>query len=219
MNNILKKIQEINIKQIQKDIIIGTLLGDSKIVANKNKTASIVFEQSSSHKLYLESLFLELKDLINQSEIKKQKRLDKRYNKINISYWFTTKSTEFFYLYFTLFYKKIESTNKYYKIVPDCIYDLLSPCALAYWICDDGSKVKRGGVTLCTDSFSKDEVFKLKSVLETKYNFICTIHEKKNRTGNNKIYYRIYISAKSLALLKSLVKEYMYPSMIYKLDE
>jgi len=220
MNNILKKIQEINIKQIQKDIIIGTLLWDSKIVANKNKTASIVFEQSNSHKLYLESLFSEMKDLINQSEVKEQKRLDKRYNnKVNISYWFTTKSTEFFNLYFTLFYKKNDSTNKYYKIVPDCIYDLLSPCALAYWICDDGSKVKRGGVTLCTDSFNQDEVFKLKSVLEIKYNLICTIHKKKNRTGNNKIYYRIYISGKSLALLISLVKEYMHPSMMSKLEE
>jgi len=75
LNNILKKIQEINIKQIQKDIINGTLLRDSKIVANKNKTASIVFEQSNSHKLYLESLFSEMKDLINQSEVKEQKKI------------------------------------------------------------------------------------------------------------------------------------------------
>lgn len=211
--------EQINISQIQKDIIVGTLLGDSKVVPNKNKTASIVFEQSITHKLYLDSLFLKMKDLNNQSEIKEQKRFDKRYNKVNISYWFSTKSTEIFYNYFKLFYKKIENNNKYYKVVPDCIYDLLSPCALAYWICDDGSKVKRGGVTLCTDNFTQDEVIKLKTVLETKYKLICTIHKKNNRTGNNKIYYRIYIFAKSLSLLKILVLEHMHQSMMYKLTD
>lgn len=78
MDKLLKIIKKINIKQKQKDIIIGTLLGDSKIVANKNKTASIIFEQSDAHKLYLKSIFLEMIDLVSDSKLKEQKRFDKR---------------------------------------------------------------------------------------------------------------------------------------------
>lgn len=219
MKNILDIIKKINIKQTQKDIICGTLLGDSKVIANKNKTASIFFEQSESHKLYLSYIFAEMGNLVNKTELIEQKRLDKRYNKVNVSYWFSTKSTEILYPFYTLFYKETEDTNKYYKIVPDCIYELLSPRALAYWICDDGSKVKRGGVTLCTDSFTQQEVLTLKYVLEAKFNLICTIHKKKNRTGNGRIYYRIYISGRSLPLLVSLVQEYMHPSMLYKINK
>jgi LAGLIDADG DNA endonuclease family len=43
---------------------------------------------------------------------------------------------------------------------------------------DDGQEVKRGGVTLCTDNFSYEEVLLLKSVLETNYKITSTIHKK-----------------------------------------
>jgi hypothetical protein len=82
---------------------------------------------------------------------------------------------------------------------------------------DDGQEVKRGGLTLCTDGFTYEEVLLLKSVLETKYKFTCTIHKKRNKT-KTKIYYRIYISGKDLPLLYSLVNEYMCPSMLHKIQ-
>jgi predicted metal-dependent peptidase len=84
MKKLLKFIEKISFKQKQKDIIIGTLLGDSKIVANKNRTASIIFEQSNSHKLYLESIFIEMNDLIGKNKLNEQRRFDKRYDKLNI---------------------------------------------------------------------------------------------------------------------------------------
>ncbi len=79
---------------------------------------------------------------------------------------------------------------------------------------DDAQHVERGGVTLCTDNFSFDEVLLLKSVLEKKYKFICTIHNKNIKKG----YYRIYISAKSLPILQPLVSNYFHPSMLYKIQ-
>lgn len=61
-----------------------------------------------------------------------------------------------------------EEINKftYQKILPDfdSLFEIVTPGALAYWICDDGLQVKKGGVTLCTDNFSKEEVLLLKSV-------------------------------------------------------
>jgi hypothetical protein len=44
------------------------------------------------------------------------------------------------------------------KVIPTNIADHLTPRSLAFWIMDDGQQVKRGGVTLCTDSYSEEEV-------------------------------------------------------------
>lgn len=40
---------------------------------------------------------------------------------------------------------------------------------------DDGQEVKNGGVTLCTDSFTFEEVDLLKAALESKFNILTTI--------------------------------------------
>jgi hypothetical protein len=44
------------------------------------------------------------------------------------------------------------------KIIHLNIADHLTLRSLAFWIMDDGQQVKRGGVTLCTDSFNSKEV-------------------------------------------------------------
>jgi hypothetical protein len=83
---------------------------------------------------------------------------------------------------------------------------------------DDGTRHGTAGVQLCTDSFTYTEVLLLKSVLETKFNLIVTIHNKKSRVaGSNRIYYRLYISKSSLADLNKLVREHFHPSMLYKI--
>jgi hypothetical protein len=83
---------------------------------------------------------------------------------------------------------------------------------------DDGQYEKRGGITLCTDSFTMLEINILKSVLEKKYDFICTVHKKVKKMVRTEFYYRIYISTKSLPMLRSLVTEFMHPSMLYKIS-
>jgi len=44
---------------------------------------------------------------------------------------------------------------------------------------DDGQQVKRGGVTLCTDSFKSEEISLLRNALSSKLNLTTTIHKKK----------------------------------------
>jgi len=145
-----------------------------------------------------------------------RKYIDPRYaDKEYCSYSFWTKLSPTFYPFAKLFMDNTINVNKSVKIVPLCIFELLTPCALAFWICDDGQYVKRGGVTLCTDNFELSEILLLKSVLEDKYKLECTIHNKNPEKG----YYRIYISGRSLATLRGLVIEYMHTSMVYKLDK
>ena len=56
---------------------------------------------------------------------------------------------------------------------------------------DDGQRVKRGGVTLCTDNFNADLVETLRDMLHQNFGMITSIHKKKNNYGD--IYHRVYI--------------------------
>lgn len=85
---------------------------------------------------------------------------------------------------------------------------------MAFWLSDDGQYVKNGGVTLCTDNFSTSEVFLLKYLLEDKYQLSCTIDNR----NLEKAHIRIYISAKSLPILRELVAKSMHSSMVYKIN-
>lgn len=103
-----------------------------------------------------------------------------------------------------LFYKD----NK--KVVPDNIYDILNPIALAHWIMGDGAILNKG-LVLCTDSFTLQEVINLSNVLQIKYDINSTIQGWKNGRP------RIYILQESMPKLINLIKPYMLPSMFYKL--
>lgn len=78
---------------------------------------------------------------------------------------------------------------------------------------DDGQAVKRGGVTLCTDNFTLEEVHTMISVLQSKFGLKCTIHTK----NVVKDQHRIYVSRSSLPLLRSHVQQFMPDSMMYKI--
>jgi len=60
------------------------------------------------------------------------------------------------------------------KVIPKNIYDLLTPIALAHLIAGDGSHVN-GGVVICTDSFSIQDVVLLVNVLIIRYDLNCKV--------------------------------------------
>lgn len=57
--------------------------------------------------------------------------------------------------------------------MPHDIFDLLTPVALAFWIQGDGS-YRRGGLVLCTDNFTIQEVVLLMNVLVVKFQLDVT---------------------------------------------
>ena len=135
--------------------------------------------------------------------------LDSRTNKNYSSLTLRTRSLPLFTEYYKLFYLNGV------KVIPNNIGDLLTPLGLAHWIMQDGSyhKVSKG-VALCTDSFQKEEIQLLLSVLQKNFNLICTIQKSPSKNSNR---FRIYISAKSLPILRTLVQTHFHPTMLYKL--
>lgn len=96
------------------------------------------------------------------------------------------------------------------KIIPEDIYNMLTPVALAHMIMGDGS-VERHGLIICTDSYSIQDVVLLMNVLVIRYRLECTLREhRKNQ-------YRIYIRQNSMPSLLNIVSPFMHSSMLYKL--
>jgi len=88
-------------------------------------------------------------------------------------------------------------------------FDLLTPVALAHWICGDGT-FRHGGLLLCTDSFSIAECVHLIDVLMVKYSLKVTLQMIGKKP-------RIYIKAESMPLLRYFVLDHMDSKMLYKL--
>lgn len=103
------------------------------------------------------------------------------------------------------------------KLIPSNISELLTLRGLAFWIMDDGQQVKKGGLTLCTDSFNSEEISLLIKALETNFNLITSIHTKKGK--NDMIYERIYINKNTLEEIKPSLTEDMHNSMLYKIND
>jgi LAGLIDADG DNA endonuclease family len=83
---------------------------------------------------------------------------------------------------------------------------------------DDGQQVKKGGVTLCTDSYNSEEVNFLREAIKANFNVETTIHKKKSRIIDT-VYERIYINKNSLEDIKPSLMEHLHSSMLYKINE
>jgi hypothetical protein len=201
-------------------MLVGVILGDAHLGRTGLDKAFITFEQSSKKSEYLNFLHkIALLEGIASEEPRTYARTDHRYNIRNESLYFRTKSLEEFKPFADTF---LNSEGK--QIIwlrpfrpPSNISELWTPRSLAFWIMDDGQQVKKGGVTLCTDSFDSEEISLLRKGLETNFNLITSIHKKRGK--NDMIYERIYIKKIYLEEIKSSLKEHMHESMLYKINE
>lgn len=95
--------------------------------------------------------------------------------------------------------------------MPQDIAEYLTPLALAIWIMDDGSRVGQG-LKWSTNCFSYEDCLRLSNVLLEKFNLRTSV-----QSAGVPNQYVIYVYKESMPHLRSLVKPYMVPSMLYKL--
>jgi len=184
-------------------VMVGVLLGDAYMRREgDNRNARILFGQSLVNFRYLWFVFTLLSPYcaglpyLDSSVIKGVRHYNAK---------FTTRTYTVMNKLYDMFY--VEGI----KVVPQEIYHLLSPVALAHWISCDGAGIKQGGLLLCTNGFTVPEVCKLMNVLMIRYGLNCTLQ-----------YYaglpRIYIPAKDLGRLRLIVEPYMHQFSKYKLS-
>jgi len=199
--------------QRQKNIIVGTLLGDSTLQRSQalKPLHNIKFEQKKDNKYYLDSIYCDFKYwcgtspqyYTNQSGVIK-------------SYWFKTYGHRAFDFYADQFYNIDEKTGQRTKVVPSLIHRWLNAESLAYWFMDDGSKNRNIAYYLNTQGFTLAENKRLADALGKSFKFIISIHKDTNsKTGKKG--YRLYISAKSRDAFTKIVYPHIHPCFYYKL--
>lgn len=192
----------IRIPAYQQSVITGLILSDGWLTfaTKTSKSARLGFKQSLSHSNYFWSVFSILSPYCSSIP---NFVISSRKGTNTYAFQILTRSLPCFTELHSIYY------SNGIKIVPADIFNLLTPVALAHWICGDGAKT-RHGLTLSTESFSINDTVKLLNVLMIKYRLDCNL--RKHGTS-----YTIYIKEKSLPLLRTLVQPYMHSSMLYKL--
>ena len=204
------------ITTIQKDIIVGTLLGDASMERNKpTHNARLRFDQTyPKHECYLISIYIILKNLTGPMGIPKIhiRKPDKRTGKVYITIAFKTRSLCTLNYFYDLFYK-YDNCGKRHKVVPNIIGELLSPVALAYWIIDDGGINAYGSTLLNTDRFRLSDIHKLQQALFNNFGLRTRLQNKRKNQ------WMIVIPIRQTVRLFDIVSIHMHPSITYKVKK
>ncbi len=185
----------------QRDIIIGTLLGDGFLERN-GKNVRLIVDHSLSQREYVIWKKKQLWSI--PSVVSEKQRKDPRTNKFYSHCILRTHSLSLFEEYVQLFYLGRR------KCIPSGLPELLSPQMLAVWIMDDGYRRNDcNAMRLNTQSFSFEEQCIIQQALK-KFQIESTIQKHKNA-------FVIYIPSRSMETLRSLIRPYVIPSMEYKI--
>lgn len=186
-----------SLTQIQRSIIIGSLLGDGylRIVPGRSD-ALLEINHSYSQKEYVDWKFKMLKSLCRSAPKMRQS------NGGRVAYRFSTRQSGELTEIYKLFYK-----NKT-KRIPSNI--TLNPIMLAVWFMDDGSMCRESDVYLNTQQFNDEDQTRCKIMLEN-IGIECAVNK-------DKIYSRLRLKKSSLPRLRDLISAHIIPSMAYKLS-
>lgn len=182
----------------QKQIFIGSLLGDMSLKMPKNSIhASGDFAHSLKQENYCKYLEEKLKNFCSKGIYKTQ--YDKRTNKHYYSYYVYLKASE----YLTDLYHQFYPNGV--KIVPRELLYSLDGLGIAIWYMDDGCK---DGKTyrLATNCFNREDLELILEFFKNKFNISATIH--KDNT--------IRIATKSAEVFKNLIIDFIHPDCLYK---
>jgi len=204
----------LKLTQIQREIIVGTLLGDGHLeTSDKGKTYRLKIEHSTKQKEYVEWLYSQFKSWINGG-IKIWERISKFPNgstKISQKCGFTTFSLGFLRFYGQQFY------SNGIKVIPKLLEKLLTSTSIAIWFLDDGSFKSQRHKTFIIHShgYSKNEL-KVVQKCFARFGIETKLHKQKREKG---IYWRIYVLSESAEKFAGMVKPIInqIPSMSYKL--
>ncbi len=186
-----------SLTQIQRSIIIGSLLGDGylRIVPGRSN-ALLEINHSYSQKEYVDWKFKMLESLC-RSAPKMRKGNGNR-----VAYRFSTRQNRELTEMYKIFYKNRT------KQIPSNI--TLDPVMLAVWFMDDGSMCRESDVYLNTQQFNHDDQIRCKIMLE-RIGVECAVNK-------DKTYSRLRFKKSSLLRLRNLIAPHVISSMSYKLN-
>ena len=201
--------ESLALEPIQRDLIIGSLLGDGNIrFVARNREATFVVDHSVVQRDYVQWKYRLLRAWV----LTEPKTVSRTYHKNRerqlTSFRFSTMSHPELTFWYNVFYRDGR------KIIPANISEILvSPFSLAVWSMDDGNK-NHQAVFLNTQQFSQEEQELLRACLKDNFGLETTLN--KHWLFKGKQLYRIRVTTASTKRFCALVKEFLIPSMTYK---
>lgn len=193
----------IKLTEIQKQFLLGTMLGDGHIELNTSKRLARFSISHGSKQLG----YIKWKSDILYNISRGVKKHIIHNNQVNTDYTIyrlSTTSTEDLLDMRNLFYH-----NKTKVITKDLLKCRLSPLSLAVWVSDDGTLNKSKRIDICSDSFTYKEHVLLKKLIYNNFNINAKIIKHK---GNN----RLHFTVKETRKLVSIIEPHMIDDMKYK---
>ena len=187
-----RKFQQLLVTERQREILIGSILGDGYIYPK----GKIQLEQSTAQKEYLFWKYEELKGLTYPAQPQLVNRFDLRTEKTYSSYRFWLR--QYFRSWREIFYKGKT------KVFPKKL--ILTPLMVAVWYMDDGSYSDNSCV-ISGESFSKHSLKIAQKQLWDQFQVRTIIR------SNGKL----LIRAKDQKRFGKIIKPWMHPSMQYKI--
>jgi len=186
-----------SLTQIQRSVIIGSLLGDGYLrIVRGRKNALLEINHSFNARDYVDWKYAILQSIAGRAPKMRHG------NGQRIAYRFTTRQLSELTQFHSVFYRDGKKT------IPDDMK--LDSIILAVWYMDDGSKCREQDVYLNTQQFSEKDQQKCRGMLAE-----MGIESFLNR---DKIYWRLRIKKSSLPTFWKSITPYIIPTMRYKLS-
>lgn len=218
-NQLKEYLKTIQLTAIQKEVLIGTLLGDASFsLSNGTPKYCLKFEQGKQHEAYVYHLFHIFKPIVGTGPSERtinRRKFQEGTEKPRFAVWFRTYQFTPLIFYYNLFYEQtFDPTNPKFviskkKIVPKNIGKFLTPRAIAYWFMDDGSYENKTGM-FHTQGFTKSESQLLCDTLLEKYGIEAGVTKDRDK-------YKIRVKTSSAKAFRELIKDYVIPVFQYKL--
>ena len=184
----------------QKQVLIGTLLGDSslRLSGSANSNAALI----CAHALPQADIIHNMCNIFNNftPKVAERSQIHSKTGNKHTALYLRTEANPAFNYYYNLFYINGK------KVIPEGIFKDFTAVSLAYMFMDDGSKASCS-YKIATCGFTLDDINKFREFLLIKFNLKTSVHK-----GNT-----LYIKAESSKTFFSLVYPHTLNCVKYKL--
>jgi hypothetical protein len=193
--------REKTLSERERQILIGTLLGDGGLIGTTHKHLSM--SHGIAQKDWLSWKVANLPTIFARqtpTECKSSGFGNRAFYAI----------TSVWHPYLDALYAEMYGTGRK-RVTQDAMSEF-TDLSLAVWYQDDGSinlDPRSRQIYLCTDSFVKRDVELLATILRERFSLKCGLYKMRS-------YHRIYISRRSLSAFIDLVRPYIHPCLAYK---
>lgn len=205
-----EKARSLKLTSIQRDLLVGTMLGDGHLeTQNQGRTYRLRIEHSIQQREYVGWFYHMFQAWVRTAPtVRSRKVIFRGVKKTFKRIGFSTLSSGSLRFYAGQFYQGRK------KSVPKLIHRWLTPRAIAVWYMDDGSikSKQHRSILFNTHSFSEKDLKRLQIALERTYSIKTKVRKQKD--GN-----QLYCVSETVDILLALIRPFVIPSMEYKLPK